>query len=440
MSSYQDPRFSPAARTSRVAVYLSPAHGRHPHNTRSQQFFKTPKAIRSPHRAPEAPARSQPGRADATGLYHPHAFHDPYAKPDFRVRAVELLSRPLRPCYAYVKTDAPRVNAAAERANLHIVPVETHMWATMRLHDAPEIFMKAVYREEDAFHITGPGPALNQNSRVAEALPLVPYFPQVERFLRNEADAAETFLTNVINPAAEILNTILYQSRRGDGLRVIVSSQHSISNPDVPGQSSALDFTLSLVSWPPVDGWRHEIRFDLCIIEFKRPGYIRPKDWQGGAFVNAGSAGRILLAQPLLYCKNTGCERFILSDYLHHVAVHIDHEKIRRHEQTKEAVHVSARMIESDKGKRYNPEDPFVKPEAGGVTPYEHGPMCVLVYECTEALRSLGICEPLFFPGADVIHVDGGEHKITLEAELEQYLEQSSPAHARSGSEHAHSD
>ncbi|GAA5975283.1 hypothetical protein JCM11641_005917 [Rhodosporidiobolus odoratus] len=398
--------FAPQPRNSRVGVYFSP---RKRHHTRAQAnllaSLHTPLPKRSPPREPNAPKQPDRSNQDDTEparLYIPGPTHDFTRGKESKIPVANMIQRPLLQLYALVKHGNPPVNAAAVAADYHTKRISIDQdWDDLRPHDkeATRILLDAIYREDKGVY----------------QMLQVRYSPQVEAFLENEADASGAFRANVLNPAIDIINTVFLEhaAKHSDHkLKVILSCEHSVANLGT-STTSALDYAISLVTWPPHQGHRHLLRFDLLIVEMKRPGYILLEDFESQHLKRNDSRGRRLIAQPMLYCKNTGCERFLLSDYLSTVAVHVDHATV----DGGEPVHVAARPVVSRS--HGSLEDDMRNMILNGrVTPYNMGPLAAVIAECWHALRGLGLIDygadrPLF-PGAEKLHGDGEEVTIEL--------------------------
>ncbi|GAA5924185.1 hypothetical protein JCM3775_005616 [Rhodotorula graminis] len=470
-SSPFDPLRRPAPRSSAALTYLSPGRKR----LQRKQYLppSTPKPQESYSHTPWAPERPVAGEpVDNTGaVYHAptysnqhHGDLDPFSRSGILVHPSKVLHRPLNDQWAIVAKTTPAVNKAAEREAIHLRGLEVVDWAELRSHDNPLEFLKLLFKKDgrgDNFAHTPRKKAggssaserFNQahehlkkdnavtrraQERVAqnaseltlEKLSLsdrdlrpIDYFPQIERFLTNEANASEAFISNALNGVVAVAEQFLpsdYLSTHvhedapvGPGLKIICSGQHALEkHADDSGNASALDLTFALVSWPPTQ--KPKFRFDLVIVEMKRPGYVVHEHWTGVNFrhVHDEREGdkvhlfpKMLLPQVMLYNRRSGCERFVFSDYLASVAVHVDHES----------------MVDPAKAKVLVGAQPITFERGSPVSPYKGSVGTAIAFEVAQALKALGCANPDLFRSV-YSDKDGQEHEIPLHESIETFL------------------
>ncbi|BGP25352.1 hypothetical protein Rt10032_c04g1938 [Rhodotorula toruloides] len=383
---------------------------------------------------PGAPERLRdPDEPDVVGqvrLQDPTGFIDMHEK---KVHVLQLLQRHLRPCSMFIVDGRPSINAAAKRAQLDKRTLTVAPLSELRPHDDHRIFLAKL---RDGIVVVGEdfdreigrlsiaGSSQPKPPSKVRGLPLhpVPYQPQAYRYLANEAEASETYYANVLQPVMSVATQFIRHwepMRNGTRLELVLSSQYSVS--EGTGKPSALDFIFSLVTWPPTA--QPHYRFDLCVVELKRPGYVREQDWDENHFgphkkdSGVSSWAQYLLPQALLYARRTGCERFFFSDYHNTVGVHVDYPSLgdeKKHAPGSQAkVHVGARVVKH-----------FDNPEH----PYDAGPGVAILYEIYEGLRALGI-----FSENDAVVEDVGQyldpqdgrwHKIELHENIKEFFDE----------------
>ncbi|GAA5848327.1 hypothetical protein JCM9279_001012 [Rhodotorula babjevae] len=479
-SSPFDPLPRPAPRSSAVHAYLSPGRKR----LQRKQYLppSTPKPQASYSHTPWAPERPLAGgSADSElPLYHRpthssqhHGDPGPFLKNKLLVDPVKVLHRPLNDQWAILAKTAPAVNRAAQGLLIHERPLEVVEWNELRSHDNPVEFLELLFKKDDRAGEFAHTPrkeskepaervtleqirrkqtlskklTLEELSLSDRGLVPVDYFPQIERFLTNEANASEAFISNALNgvlavaeqflPADYLSESVHENAPIGPGIKVICSGQHALekhaddsgnafvsfllvlpplgtdasTSPGAHSTSrsrSALDLTFALVSWPPTA--EPKFRFDLCIVEMKRPGYVVHDHWLGKNFhhthKNVHAFPKALLPQVMLYNQRSGCERFVISDYLASVAVHVDHESMVH--KDKAEVLVGARPITFERG---TPD-----------SPYKGGVGTAIAYELAQALKALGCVNPSLF--SHLVYHDEQQkpHKVTLHESIHKFL------------------
>ncbi|BGO92158.1 hypothetical protein NBRC10512_000889 [Rhodotorula toruloides] len=376
--------FEPNAReTIMRSIHKSP-HTPHPQKHHVQQVPGAPSRLHAP---------DDPELVGQIKLQDPTVFFDTHEE---KVRVWNLLYRSLRPCTLFIVDGRPSVNAAAKRARLDERKLTVAPLSELRPHDDHRIFLEKLREgvvevgEEFNRELSRLSVASTSQRKAKERLrgfPMhpVPYQPQAYRYLTNEAEASETYFVNVLQPVMSVATQFVSHwqpTRKGTRLELVLSSQYGVV--EGTGKPSALDFIFSLATWPPTA--KPHYRFDLCIVELKRPGYVREEDWNADHFGNARNGKSVdswakpLLPQALLYARRTGCERFFFSDYSTTVGVHVDHPSLgdeKEHAPGSTApVHVGARIVEH----LDNPQHP-----------YDAGPSVAILYEIYEGLRALGI-------------------------------------------------
>ena len=240
-SSPFDPLRRPAPRSSAIHAYLSPGRKR----LQRRQYLppSTPKPQASYSHTPWAPERPLAGgSADPdVPLYHRpsyaaqhHGDPDPFLKNKLLVHPVKVLHRPLNDQWAILAKTAPTVNKAAEGLLIHKRPLEVVEWKDLRSHDSEREFLELLFKKDDrGDYFTTPRkkagepsspehlnrahelieqdnsvtrraherPSLAHVKSISKKLTLeelslsdrgllpIDYFPQIERFLTNEANA-----------------------------------------------------------------------------------------------------------------------------------------------------------------------------------------------------------------------------------------------------------
>ncbi|GAA5890612.1 hypothetical protein JCM8208_004934 [Rhodotorula glutinis] len=467
-SSPFDPLRRPVPRSSAAHAYLSPGRKR----LQRRQYLppSTPKPQASYSHTPWAPERPLVGGSadEEQPLYHRptysnqhHGDPDPFIKHKVAVHPSKVLHRPLNDQWAIVARTTPAVNKAAERESIHLRGLEVVEWNELRSHDNPREFLELLFKKDDRGdyfttprnkkagepssheHLNRAHDQVEQDNAVTrrvqeraavkniskkltlEQLSLsdrgllpIDYFPQIERFLTNEANASEAFISNALNGVvavaeqflpAEYLSTHVHEGAPvGPGLKVICSGQHALEkHADDSGNASALDLTFALVSWPPTAA--PKLRFDLVIVEMKRPGYVLHEHWTGDNFHHTSKKvhafPKALLPQVMLYNHRSGCERFVFSDYLASVAVHVDHES----------------MVHPDKAEVLVGAQPITFERGSPDSPYKGGVGTAIAYEVAQALKALGCANPDLFH--NVYHDEQGEEqKIPLHDSIHKFL------------------
>ncbi|GAA6048456.1 hypothetical protein JCM3770_003766 [Rhodotorula araucariae] len=413
---------------------------------------------------PSAPARPQgsPGPTDEDQ----ETLHCPTYKDaerdngrEWKIAKVppwEMLYRKLNDMYAILpkRSEKPAINRAARNAKMHERVLKVVNWDDLREHDDPERFLDVLFEDQRGAHHEGPGDVRHKGLEKAMAglslkgseprpfvhgveepnpfarhartsgepsfLRKVLYFPQTERLLLNEANASEAFLSNALNPVVAVVGQFLPAKWRphpvghdqpvGPGLHVLCSGQHPLAGAeDESGRPSALDLTFALVSWPP--NAEPKFRFDLVICELKRPGYVLHEHWQDQNFhpkhkVHEHPSN--LLRQLMLYNHRSSCERFILSDYLSTVAVHVDYPSMK---SPNAPVVVGAKPV-TFKNQSGCPQDP-----------YSGGPGTAIAYEIAMALRALGCTDKRLFPLDEYEDKEGRYHRVQLHPDIKEFLE-----------------
>ncbi|BGP48981.1 hypothetical protein JCM10450v2_004860 [Rhodotorula kratochvilovae] len=421
--------FNPVARPSAVQTLLSPPKLRSrrlaPHTPARKHEYATPWA---PAR-PEAPAQS----AGESG----ERLHVPSVASAERgnlnrlyvnkVHPSRVLHRQLNDLYAVVATGKPAINRAAVNEKIHERKLQVVPWSELRSLDDPERFLEVLFETYEGFvehmdrlNVKDNNPFDDSQRRGEQAkehlLSDIRNFPQTERFLTNEANASEAFLSNALNGVVAIVEQFLPEEYRpsvgdrrgpvGPGLKIICSGQHPLPGTvDASGKPSALDLTFALVSWPP--NAEPKLRFDLVICELKRPGYIEHEHWTGRKNFHQDKVHEYpaaLLPQVMLYNKRSECERYILTDYLKTVAVHIEHESMA---DPQAHVVVGAQPVTFERG----------RPKS----PYEGGEAVAVAFEVAMALRGLGCANEKLFPNAYHDH-EGKVHRIPLHPEIKDFL------------------
>ncbi|BGP00226.1 hypothetical protein RTBOTA2_003589 [Rhodotorula toruloides] len=411
--------FEPNAReTTMRSLHKSP-HTPHPQKHHAQ--------------VPGAPSRlhapDDPELVGQVKLQDPTIFVDLHEK---RIHVWQLLYRPLRSSSMFIVDGRPSINAAAKRAQLDKRTLTVAPLDELRPHDDHRIFLEklrdGVVEVGEEFNrevarLTVASTSQRKAKERPRGLPLhpVPYQPQVYRYLTNEAEASETYFVNVLQPVMSVATQLVRHwdpMKNGTRLELVLSSQYSVV--EGTGKPSALDFIFSLVTWPPTA--EPHYRFDLCIVELKRPGYVREEDWNENHFGSTMKGGPVspwaqsLLPQALLYARRTGCERFFFSDYHTTVGVHVDYPSLgdeKTHQPGSNAgVHVGARIVKHHD----NPQHP-----------YAAGPSVAILYEIYEGLRALGIFseDDGVFEGVGHYHDEHNKRQpIPLHPNIEEFFEE----------------
>ncbi|POY71112.1 hypothetical protein BMF94_5869 [Rhodotorula taiwanensis] len=354
----------------------------------------------------------------------------------------EVLSRQPVLCPFFVPTSEPTHNRAAKRAGLDKKAVDVVSWETIHPHDHGGDFLDALFRETHKRHIQHvlkkDRPDLPQDKVSREVADIHrkyhPHgsesFPQLEPFynifrpLANEAQASETFFANVIVGARDAINRLIRDDFVANGMypgiRVEIESQARVG-PDGDA-SSALDFMLSLVSWP-LTVTEDAFRIHLVAVEMKRPGYVLHEDWALEKGMALDSRAHSLATQLFWYTlrDEQRVERHLLSDYVHSVAVAVDYDSVHAaHQGHDEPIVMSAVPITNrpPKGKRAPKQaDPYAFPHSLE-SPFEGGPRPALVYMLYEALRTLGVLNKGVFPHARFYGGDGdGKQERAIEVD-----------------------
>ncbi|BGP32836.1 hypothetical protein JCM10296v2_004621 [Rhodotorula toruloides] len=381
--------------------------------------------MRSLHTSPNTP-HPQKHHAQVPGQgARPDNFVDLHEK---KIHVWQLLHRRLRPCSMFVVDSRPSINVAAKRAQLDKRTLIVAPLSDLRPHDDHAPFLAklrdGIIEVDDDFRrgigrLTVADSSQRKAKEKPRGLPLhpVPYPAQAYRYLSNEAEASETYFANVLQPVMSVATQFVRHwdpMKNGTHLELVLSSQYSVT--EGTSKLIALDFIFSLVTWPPTA--EPHYRFDLCIVELKRPGYVREEDWNADHFGSArnGRSARSW-AQPLLpQALLTGCERFFFSDYHTTVGVHVDYPTLgdeNEHAPGSDAkVHFGARVVK-------HVDEPH--------HPYDAGPGVAILYEIYEGLPALGIFsdnDGVFDNvGQYLDPEDGRWHNIELHENIEEFFE-----------------
>ncbi|GAA5992305.1 hypothetical protein JCM10908_000415 [Rhodotorula pacifica] len=355
-----------------------------------------------------------------------HAAPPPVFLPAEKHFAHTLLIRPPQPCPWWKPKTQPQHNAAAHAAGLHEKPIKVVDWDDIHPHEVEDIFLNALFRE-DAYHYhvrkgmseKERHDAVERHEREHDGHPFphlaTETFPNFSRPLAKEADAAELFCTNVALGVRDTLNLLLRQdlvAQASDrGIRVEIESQARVGEGH---DASALDFNLSLVSWP-LNIKQDAFRFHLVSVEMKRPGYVTPSDWLEQDDVHGPkSNGRAhaLATQLFWYTRRDPqqIERHLVSDFINSVAVAVEKDSVHEN-HTGDVImatfpitctNVGTRLRTQQKAEHHKPGTERPSFENPIDNPFEGGPRLALLYLAFEALRAYGVLNPYIFPGVDV--------------------------------------
>ncbi|GAA6007349.1 hypothetical protein JCM11491_003097 [Sporobolomyces phaffii] len=315
---------------------FSPGKEQHPQHAGATPVTPEPAGRPStpnPHHRPALHSRStsRSKRAQSSRPTSPRREDDGHL-----VSIRDLLFRPLLEPPAKISEAKPAVNKAAQKQGLDTRHVRV---VGLPAFDTPGSLDQAHFLD------------FIESDRA----PKVPNFPQMTRYHAREADVAYvrsltsepicstteavgairdsgSYLTNVVNPAVAILQTMI-DRRYHRLLKIVVAAQYEAFPEDVEdGQSnSKLDDIITLQKWPltraEIQSGTPTFKKILFIIEYKRPGYIEDEDWKARHLETLDSRARRLLAQLILYARNFACESFVFSDYKTSIAVKVDVEE-----------------------------------------------------------------------------------------------------------------
>ncbi|GAA5871259.1 hypothetical protein JCM3774_000892 [Rhodotorula dairenensis] len=355
------------------------------------------------------------------------------APPKFEAR--DVLIRAPAPCPWWRPKNSPQHNAAALQAGLDKKQVRVVQWDKIHPHELQHGFLKALFRKDACeYHVRQP----MSEAAVEEAclrfarehagkyFPKIHDFPSCSRPLATEADAAELFCTNVALGVRDVLNELLMPglvaSATSSGIRVEIESQARIGEghhacvqfepswrSTVPRRTlmdllkirSALDFVLSLVSWPLTVS-KNAFRFHLVSVEMKASSCYSSRSPAPVSSAATRPRDNKVFVRRYTRRDPQQVERHLISDYFNSVAVAIEKESV--HESHKGEVIMAAIPIE------HVPVHPLLREQYEATrnhkvaerpsfrhpleSPFHGGPRLALLYLAFEALRAYGVLNP----------------------------------------------
>lgn len=235
--------FEPLQRPAAARTYLSPGHRQlrprnvQPHTPIRHHHYSTPGRPTRPEAVAQSAANEDEEIFVPTVAEAQAGEPGIYTRERVLVSAVSVLHRALNALPALVVKTKPSINSAAFRQGIHQRQLEVVDWRDLRSYDDPTEFLDVLfkhYRDDEpvARSLRGssedrsvsPGhsdiemleagsPSSQSNSQVSRSdasvgehllvsgLRTVPYFPQIVRFLSNEANASYVVVSNTFGEA-----------------------------------------------------------------------------------------------------------------------------------------------------------------------------------------------------------------------------------------------